>query len=135
MNFSSPRYPQSNGLSEKAVGIAQNMLKRCHEANEVDQFQYRLLEYNTTPIASIRSTPSELFFGRLVKSKLPVSGSLLVRKNLREEDIQQKIENKREKQKYYYDRNARSLPTLKIGDKIIFKKIQRNGTMEQLSVM
>lgn len=121
-DFSSPRYPQSNGLSEKAVGISKNILKRCYEANEVDQFQYRLLEYNTTPIASMRLTPSELFFGRLIKSKLPVSDSLLVRKNFTEEEIQQKIENKREKQKYYYDRNAKSLPTLGIGDKVIFKK-------------
>lgn len=121
-DFSSPRYPQSNGLSEKAVGISKNILKRCYEANEVDQFQYRLLEYNTTPIASMRSTPSELFFGRLIKSKLPVSGSLLVRKNFKEQDIQQRIANKKEKQKYYYNRNAKSLPTLAIGDNVIFKK-------------
>lgn len=27
--YSSPRYPQSNGLSEKAVGIVKNMMRKC----------------------------------------------------------------------------------------------------------
>lgn len=120
--FSSPRYPQSNGLAEKAVGIAKNILKRCYEANEVDQFQYRILEYNTTPVASIGLTPSELFFGRLVKTKLPVSGSLLVRNNIVESKIKKTIEKKKERQKYYYDRSAKSLPVLNEGDLVIFKK-------------
>lgn len=58
--FSSPRYAQSK---EKGVAIAKNILKRCYEANDVGKFQYRLLEYNTTPISSMKITPSELFFG------------------------------------------------------------------------
>lgn len=95
--FLSPRYPQINGLAEKGVGIAKNILKRCYEDNQIDQFQYRILEYNTTPIASMRLTPSELFFGRLIKTKLPVSDSLLVRNNLNESDIQDKIETKKGK--------------------------------------
>lgn len=44
------------------------------------------------------------------------------RNNIREQIIQSKIEKKKEEQKYYYDRSAKSLPTLNIGDKIIFKK-------------
>lgn len=92
--FSSPRYPQSNGLAEKGVAIAENILKRCYEANDVMSYQYRILEYNTTPVASMQLSPSELFFGRLIKTKLPVSDSLLVRNNLKEELIQEKIEKK-----------------------------------------
>ena len=77
VKYSSPRYPQSNGLAERGVAIAKNILKRCYEANEVNQFQYRILEYNTTPVASMNLTPSELFFGRLIKTKLPVSDQIL----------------------------------------------------------
>lgn len=120
--FSSPRYPQSNGLAEKGVAIAKNILKRCYESDGVDQFQYRILEYNTTPVAGMKLTPSELFFGRLIKTKLPVINSKLTRNNIPEEEIKQKIENKRGKQKYYYDRNAKSLPKLVVGDTVIFKK-------------
>lgn len=120
--FSSPRYPQSNGLAEKGVAIAKNILKRCFEANDVNQFQYRLLEYNTTPLAGMHMTPSELFFGRLVKTKLPVADSLLRRKDLNESDIQNKLKEKKERQKYYYDRNVKSLPVLNVGELVIFKK-------------
>lgn len=120
--YSSPRYPQSNGLAEKGVAIAKNILKRCYEANEVDQFQYRLLEYNTTPIASMRLTPSELFFGRLIKTRLPVSRELLVRNNVGEEEVQERIIKRKMGQRYYYDRNAKTLPPLELGDLVIFKK-------------
>lgn len=120
--YSSPRYPQSNGLAEKGVAIAKNILKRCYEANEVNQFQYRIMEYNTTPVSSMRCTPSELFFGRLIKTKLPVSEQLLVRNDIKEDIIQEQIDKKKEKQKYYYDRNAKSLLQLNVGDLVIFKK-------------
>ncbi|XP_055314022.1 uncharacterized protein LOC129575118 [Sitodiplosis mosellana] len=120
--YSSPRYPQSNGLAEKGVAIAKNILKRCYEANEVNQYQYRILEYNTTPVAGMQLTPSELFFSRLVKTRLPVSEQLLIRNNVDEGVIQEKIKNKKKKQKYYYDRNVKSLPSLKLGDLVIFKK-------------
>lgn len=120
--FSSPRYPQSNGLAEKGVAIAKNILKRCYEANEADQFQYRLLEYNTTPIASMHLTPSELFFGRLIKTKLPISEDLLVRNSVKEGEVQEKLEKKKKYQKYYYNRGAKALPVLDTGDLVIFKK-------------
>lgn len=120
--YSSPHYPQSNGLAEKGVAIAKNILKRCYEANEVDKFQYRILEYNTTPVANMKLTPSELFFGRLVKTKIPVSEQLLIRNRVSEQIVQQKINNKKEKQKYYYDRGAKSLPSLQVDDLVIFKK-------------
>lgn len=122
IKYSSPRYPQSNGLAEKGVAIAKNILKRCYEMNEVDQFQYRILEYNTTPIASMGFTASELFFGRLIKTKLPVSERLLIRNSISEESVQNKITIKKERQKYYYDRNAKSLPSLQVEDLVIFKK-------------
>lgn len=57
-----------------------------------------------------------------MRTRLPVSDSLLIRKNLTEKEIQEKIRTKREVQKYYYDRNAKSLPVLDIGDSVIFKK-------------
>lgn len=120
--FSSPRYPQSNGLAEKAVAIAKNILKRCYDLGELNQFQYRLLEYNTTPVAGMRLTPSQLFFGRQLKTRLPVDESLLVRDGIAENVIRNKFERKRAVQKDNYDRTAKPLLPLIIGDRIIFKK-------------
>lgn len=122
LKFSSPRYPQSNGLAEKAVAIAKNILKRCYEANDVEKFQYRILEYNTTPVASMKMSPSQLFFGRLVKTKLPIEEGLLVRNVIAEDTVQNKFRNKQEVQKHYYNKHAKQLSVLSDGEKIIFKK-------------
>ena len=50
---------------EKGVAIAKNLLRRCNEECDLLNFQYRILEYNTTPLASKGMTATELFFGRL----------------------------------------------------------------------
>lgn len=122
LKFSSPRYPQSNGLAEKGVAIAKNILKRCYEAQEVHQFQYRILEYNTTPVVSLKLSPAQLFFGRAIKAKLPIADSLLCRNNVSENSVQEKLQDRKERQKYYYDRNAKELSLLKASDRVIFKK-------------
>ncbi|XP_055523239.1 uncharacterized protein K02A2.6-like [Wyeomyia smithii] len=120
--FSSPRFPQSNGLAEKGVAIAKNILKRCIEMREPESFQYRLLEYNTTPVALMGLTPAELFFGRQLKTRLPIARELLMRSSLSNTDIVNKMNRKYSNQKRYYDRSTRQLPTLNVGEKIIFKK-------------
>ncbi|XP_053686073.1 uncharacterized protein LOC128735615 [Sabethes cyaneus] len=130
--FSSPRYPQSNGLAEKAVAIAKNILKRCYEVGEVDQFQYRLLEYNITPVASMKLTPSQLFFGRQIKTRLPIDETLLIRQSLDERQVRGRIEQKRMAQKQYYDRSARQLPPLKVGDRVLFKKSSKEWHYGQI---
>ncbi|XP_058816894.1 uncharacterized protein LOC131680192 [Topomyia yanbarensis] len=123
--FSSPRYPQSNGLAEKAVAIAKNILKRCFELGEVDQLKYRLLEFNTTPIAGMQLTPSHLFFGRLLKTRLPVDESLLVRKNIAERVVRSKFERKHVIQKENYEKTAKPLLPLNVGDRVIFNKCSK----------
>lgn len=122
LSFSSPRYPQSNGLAEKGVAIVKNILKRCYEAGDVNKFQYRLLEYNTTPIASTGLTPTELFFGRQLKTCLPCSPELLKRNTIKEGIVREKLERKSEIQKRYYDDGSRVLPVLNPGETAIFKK-------------
>lgn len=120
--FSSPRYPQSNGLAEKGVAIVKNILKRCLELGEVGLFQYRLLEYNTTPVSSMGLSPAQLFFGRQLKSRLPIAKGLLVHAGFNNKEIRSKLVNKRSKQKYYYDRSSRDVPALNRGEKVLFKK-------------
>lgn len=120
--FSSPRYPQSNGLAEKGVAIAKNILRRCHEDGAMDQLAYRILEYNATPVASMGMSPASLFFGRRIKTKLPIVDELLHRSAADESTIQQKFERKKERQKKYYDRSSKSLPMLDVGTRVIFKK-------------
>lgn len=118
--FSSPRYAQSNGLAEKGVAIAKNILKRCIEAK--DNYQSLILEYNNTPVASLGMAPSQLFFGRILKTRLPVAEQVLVRRNVEERIVKQKIEMRRGSQKKYYDKGTKELNLFKPGDKVMFKK-------------
>lgn len=120
--FSSPRYPQSNGLAEKGVAIAKNIVRRCHEDGAMNQLAYRILEYNATPIASMGMSPASLFFGRRIRTKLPIVDELLHRSVVNESEIQQKFGKKKERQKMYHDRSSKSLPILDIGTRVIFKK-------------
>lgn len=120
--FSSPRYPQSNGLAEKSVAIAKNILRRCYEEDLMDEFGYRILEYNATPVASMGISPAQLFFGRQVKTKMPITDQLLHRSDIKESKVQERLECKKARQRLYYDRNAKRLPILDVGTRVIFKK-------------
>ncbi|KAG5858283.1 hypothetical protein JTB14_020061 [Gonioctena quinquepunctata] len=62
----SPHYPRSNGLAEKAVQIAKNMLKKC------DDIHLALLEYRNTPISGSDESPAQLLNNRHLRSKLPI---------------------------------------------------------------
>lgn len=122
LRFSSPRYPQSNGLAEKGVAIAKNILKRAIEDNNVGRFQYSILEYNTTPVASLKASPAQLFYGRQVKTKMPISESLLHRKWIKEEVVKEAIVEKRKKQKLYYDNHSKELGKLEVNQSVMFRK-------------
>lgn len=108
--FSSPHYPQSNGLAEKGVAIAKNILKRLYEAYDVQSYQYRILECTTTPVGSMNLSHAELFFGRRLKTRISVLDSLLFRNSLDEDQVRNKIDKKKEKQAYYFNLLAKKQP-------------------------
>ena len=59
--FSSPRYPQSNGMAELAVGTVKRLWSTSADKDGV------LLAYRSTPLKSGFS-PNQLMFGRAVRS-------------------------------------------------------------------
>ena len=66
--LSCPYNPQSNGHAESAVKQAKYLLQKCN--NRLDDFQEALFEWRNTPRADGVS-PSDLFFGRRLRSSLP----------------------------------------------------------------
>ncbi|KAG5892339.1 hypothetical protein JTB14_011205 [Gonioctena quinquepunctata] len=62
---SSPYFPQSNGCIKAAVKIAKNLIKKN------DDIYLALLSYRTTPLECGLS-PSELLYGRKLRTPLPV---------------------------------------------------------------
>ena len=65
---SSPRYPKSNGLAANAVQVVKKMMLKCIDTGE-DPF-LALLAYRNSPLEHGMS-PTELMFGRKMKTRLP----------------------------------------------------------------
>ncbi|XP_055906731.1 uncharacterized protein K02A2.6-like [Eupeodes corollae] len=124
--FSSPRYPQSNGLAEKGVAIAKRILKKCFEDGMEKDFLYRILEYNATPLANMLLSPAQLFMGREIKTKIPTTTNNLKPHNINSKDVSERIERKKDLQAEYYNRNSKPLSNLNENDKIMFKKDEKD---------
>lgn len=113
---SSPRYPKSNGLAERSVGICKNILRKCQEDNT--DYHKALLEYRNTPLTNLDVSPAELLSNRLLRTSLPVSSNILINK----QHNSNKLLRKRVKAKMYYDRQAKLRNDFNPGDSIIIRK-------------
>ncbi|UYV68566.1 K02A2.6-like, partial [Cordylochernes scorpioides] len=80
-----PFHPSSNGLAERAVQTIKTGLKKVQQGSISQRLAEILLGYRRTPIASIGKSPSEMMFGRNIRSRLdlilpnpalPVAGPL-----------------------------------------------------------
>ena len=103
---SSPRYPQSNGLAEKAVQTAKRIVMKA-TASGRDPY-IALLEYRTTPISDCGKSPAQLLMSRRLRSILPSTPASLQPVLVNPEDTQMRFEEKQVKQKTFCDRIART---------------------------
>ena len=111
---SSPRYPQSNGESERAVRTIKNLLKKCEDSKE-DPY-IALLNYRTSPLEAGMS-PAEIMLGRKPRTLIPRQLSQLTKripsiKNFRKADME-----KKEKIKENYDGRRRVMEKQEFGPK------------------
>lgn len=126
---SSPRYPQSNGKVENSVKTIKRILTKADKDNS-DPY-LAILDWRNTPSETYNCSPVQRLMGRRTKTLLPTAKILLkpeIQKNVIENYYQTK-----EKQKYYYDRESKSLPNLNEGDVVRIKpdlprKEWRKGT-------
>lgn len=115
---SSPLYPQSNGMSERAVGIVKNILRKT--AEEGKDPLIGLLEYRSTPIKGIGLSPAQLLFNHRIKTKLPVADTLLQPEMCK--DVKNKLLDKQLLQKQYYDSSSKPLKPLVKDENIVILK-------------
>lgn len=111
-NFSSPHHQQGNGKSEATVKVAKQMIKKCIEDGE--DFYSALLIHRNTPNKTGYS-PAKRLFGRWLRCPVPIA-----RTSDPEipKDVPQRIQEEREKAKYYYDRKSKPHKALQIGDSV-----------------
>ncbi len=113
---SSPTFPQSNDMAEKAVQIAKNLLTKCLQSNS-DPY-LALLELRNTPRDTTIGSPTQRLFSRRTRSLLPVTDSLLKPRVIDPSIVQQRLKEYKSSQKMFYDRGARLLPELSEGQHV-----------------
>lgn len=99
---SSPHFPQSNGMAEKGVGIAKDMLRKCLYTSS--DYQLFLLNYRSSPIANLGVSPAQLMFNREIRTKIPAT---LASFQPQIPDISRQLERNRINQARYYNRTAK----------------------------
>ena len=113
---SSPLHQQTNGLAERAVQTVKNLIKKCAESG--DDIYMCLLELRNTPRDDETGSPMQRLMGRRAKTLIPISQKLRKPDSGNTEKVASKLMDYREKQKFYYDRNAKVKEDLKPGDTV-----------------
>lgn len=117
-SFSSPRYPQSNGMAERGVNIAKKILLKCHE--DKTNIKLALLQYRASPVSNTEYAPCQLLMNRNLKTKLIVNSHYLQPKINNEKNHQfNKIKNRNIKN---YNKNSRYKKGFDIDQNVWFKK-------------
>ena len=115
---SSPKYSQSNGLAERTIQTCKNMLKKCKLSN-TDPYEALLL-MRSTPLDTNLPSPGQLMFNRQLRTSLPMITYNHSLKNTSSTMTQ--LKRNQLQMKRNFDRSSKSLPSLKIGTKVFFRK-------------
>ena len=110
---SSPHHPSGNGFAEVYVKICKKILSKV-KASKTDPM-LSILEYRVTPMECGYS-PSELLMGRQLRSIIPTARSNLLPRYVSPEIVRERLSSSKTKSKIHYDKNAKSLPPLDIGE-------------------
>ncbi|XP_062603597.1 uncharacterized protein K02A2.6-like [Saccostrea cucullata] len=123
---SSPYYSQSNGKAEATVKIAKKMVRKAKKNG--DDLWKCILDWRNTPTVDMASSPTQRLMSRRTRHSLPLSQELLQPKLV--DDVADKVKFKRQKAKFYYDKSAKELPELEIGQPVRMKHhTEKNGVM------
>lgn len=117
---SSPHYPKSNGLAERAIQIAKNILKKSSNENEIYE---SILAYRTTPVKFMKYCPAPMLQNRIPRNDLPMHDKKL-KPNLCN-DVESQLKLKQEKMKQYYDRTTRQRDALQNNQNVLFVNNQK----------
>jgi hypothetical protein len=115
--FSSPKNPASNSLSESAVKRAKHLLEKCE--GKWDKFQNALYEFNNVPLDKCKKSPSQLFFCRRQRTDIPCLKELLT---LDPKTVMTTAESKHEakvRHKLTISCQGKDLPPMQIGQRVV----------------
>ena len=119
---SSPHYPKSNGKAESSVKVVKQLFKKAYRDGKDPWLA--LLDNRNTPTEGLDTSPAQRLMSRRTRTLLPTASGLLYPEVA--QGTEEKIKAKREKAKYYYDRTAKKLPELEIGQEVRIAPLKRN---------
>ena len=113
---SSPHFPQANGEVERAVQVAKRILSQRDPP-------LALMNYLSTPHSATGYTPSQLLFGREIRTRVPVLPCVLKPGWPSYSEVKTNDGAAKDAYAFYYNRRygARELPALQSGDRVRMK--------------
>lgn len=111
---SSPEFPQCNGLAERAVQSAKQLMEKS-KRDGTDVF-LNLLNMRNIPRDAQLGSPAQRLMSRQTRTTLPVSRQLLQPASLNTQQVTAQLQKKRLSQKLSYDKSSRPLQPLLEGE-------------------
>lgn len=121
---SSPYHSRSNGLVERSIRTIKDILKKCY-SDKKDPY-LAILQYRNTP-KSCGYSPAQMCMSRRLRTRIPAADSNLKPKCIDYKRMKQHIDTYKQKTSLYYNQHTKSLPSLKQGEKVYFKKQPNNN--------
>lgn len=121
---SSPHHPKANGKAEAAVKIAKNLCKKAHREGK-DAWK-AILQWRNTPTEGMGSSPAQRLMARRLKTALPVASKLL--EPCVVSGVLEKLRHRKQLAKATYDRSAKDLPELTVGQAVRMKPLPGDRT-------
>jgi len=100
---------------ERTIQTAKKLLKKAYEDNK-DPY-LAILELGNTPIPGVGLPSTQLLTGRRTRSIIPIKNTLLKPMAYDPSEVQ-RVKEKQQVQKKYFDQSCKSLEPLKPGDSI-----------------
>ena len=110
---SSPLYPQSNGLAERAVRSAKHLLEKC--ARDGTDIDAALLSLRNMPMDGLPS-PAQSLLSRRTRAFIPMTKAMYSPEV--DTQVQMALTQVRRRGKAYYDKSARPLAPLRAGQTV-----------------
>ena len=124
---SSPRYAQSNGQSEKFVGIVKSSMRKAHE--EGRDFWMSFLQYRNTPITGAPYSTAQLLISRQLRYKMSSTSNTL--KPTMVTDVRSTLRRRQTRQQHFYDRGTTTHASHRIGDNV---RVRLHNTWDRVIV-